>query len=79
MPFTKRTKNKINYLCSEFNQNYLSPNGKDKNKRNSKSLVYRWHEILTDEEINRIKSQVSPISEKWFADSDWLPPNYSNS
>jgi len=74
LPFTKRTKNKINYLCSELNQNYLSPNEKDKNKRNSKSLVYRWHEILTNNEIDRIKTEVSDISNIWFKEDDWCRP-----
>ena len=52
--FSNKTINKINILCSEDNKNYLLPDERDNNKRNSKELIYRWHEILTEEEIEAV-------------------------
>ena len=79
IPFTDAVNFKIDDLCSDKNLVELPLAQKDRHKRNSQALIYRWHEILTEEEINRIKNEVSPISEKWFTDSDWLPPQSTNS
>ena len=72
LPFTKKTKSKINKLCSKDNSNYLLPGERDKNKRNSKKLIYRWHEILSKDEVTRIREEVSLISDYWYDQQSWI-------
>ena len=72
LPFRKKTKNKINKLCSKDNSNYLLPGERDKNKRNSKKLIYRWHEILSKDEVTRIREEVSLISDYWYDQQSWI-------
>ena len=72
LPFRNTTINKINKLCSTENSNYLLPGEKDKNKRNSKKLIYRWHEILSKDEVTRIREEVSLISDYWYDQQSWI-------
>lgn len=71
LPFRNTTINKINKLCSTDNSNYLLPGERDKNKRNSKELIYRWHEILSRDEVSRIREEVSLISDYWYDQKSW--------
>ena len=75
LPFRNKTKSKINKLCSKDNSNYLLPGERDKNKRNSKKLIYRWHEILSEDEVLRIQKEVSLISDYWYDQKSWLLSN----
>ena len=75
LPFRNTTINKINKLCSTDNSNYLLPGQRDKNKRNSKKLIYRWHEILSEDEVLRIREEVSFISDYWYDQNSWLKSN----
>jgi len=65
------TINKINKLSSTDNSNYLLPGQRDNNKRNSKELIYRWHEILSKDEVSRIREKVSSISNIWYDEKSW--------
>ena len=70
-PFRNMTINKINKLSSTDNSNYLLPGQRDNNKRNSKELIYRWHEILSKDEVSRIREKVSSISNIWYDEKSW--------
>jgi len=72
LPFRNTTINKINKLCSTDNSNYLLPGQRDKNKRNSKKLIWRWHEILSKDEVSRIREEVSLISDYWYDQQSWI-------
>ena len=70
---------KIDDLCSDSNLVELPLNAKDNHKRNSQKLIYKWHDILTNDEIKRIRNEVLSISEIWYSNSDWLPPQAGDS
>tara|TARA_B100000315_G_scaffold105078_1_gene96313 strand:- start:2549 stop:3535 length:987 start_codon:yes stop_codon:yes gene_type:complete len=74
IPFTDEVNIKIDDLCSDSNLVELPLNAKDNHKRNSQKLIYKWHDILTNDEIKRIRNEVLSISEIWYSNSDWLPP-----
>lgn len=70
IPFTKRIKNKV---FSSTRGETVIPESRDPFhfKRNSQKLTSAWKDRLTVQEIEKIKSIVKPVSDRYYREQDW--------
>jgi len=68
--FSKKMKNKI---ISSTQSETVTPEDRDPFhlKRNSRKLAGAWQDLLTAEEIEKIKRIVSPVSDQYYGEQDW--------
>lgn len=71
MPFTPAIRSEIVRHTHADNPIHPPNNVVHALKRNSAENIYRWKEILTATEINRIKEITGPLAAKYYADNEW--------